>query len=61
MTALIVFHPDVKEYLLNTENLDPATKYNNMIDVACHVCGDNYMRIFESEKEFFKYECVSCW
>ena len=57
----IVFHPDVKEYLTNTPNLDNTTKYQGMIDVPCHVCQNNCMRIFQEELEFFKYECVDCW
>ena len=57
----IVFHPDVKEYLTNTPNLDNATKYQGMIDVPCKICGDNYMRMFPDDAEFLKYECVDCW
>ena len=55
----IYFSPEVKEYLTNTPNLTPANKYDGMVDIACGICDNNYMRFFENDT--YKFTCEECW
>ncbi len=50
----IYFSPEVKEFLL----LNPK-KYDGMVDIACGICDNNYMRFFENDT--YKFTCEECW
>jgi len=54
ITAYISFSPEVKEYLL----INPK-QYDNMVDIACSVCSNNYMRFFAND--ISKFTCENCW
>jgi hypothetical protein len=50
----IYFSPEVKDFLL----LNPK-QYDGMVDIACSICDNNYMRFFEND--ISKFTCEGCW